>query len=63
MIQPPLDALLMPPIGGAMLPAPRMTAALRAAVLLAAIAARANPENRPTARVAAKPKSENNFPV
>ena len=44
MIQPPLDALLMTPVGGAMLPAPCLTAALRAAIALAAIAAGANPE-------------------
>jgi hypothetical protein len=63
MIQPSLDALLMTPICGAMLAVPRMTAALHAAISLAAIAARANPEHRPAIGVAAKPKPENNFPM
>jgi hypothetical protein len=61
MIQLPFRALLMTPIGGAMLPAPRMTAALRAAIALATIAAGANPEHRPAIGVAAKPKPKNNF--
>jgi hypothetical protein len=61
MIQPPLDALLMTAIGGPMLLAPRLTAALRAAVALAAITARANPEKRPATRIAAKPLPENYF--
>jgi len=47
MIQSPFGALLMTTIGGPMLLAPRLTAALRAAVALAAITARANPEKRP----------------
>ena len=63
MIQPSLDAVLMTPVGCAMLPAPRMTAALRAAITLAAIAAGANPEHFPAVGVAAKPKPENNFPM
>jgi hypothetical protein len=44
-----------------MLLAPRLTAALRAAVALAAITARANPEKRPATRIAAKPLPENYF--
>jgi len=63
MIQPPLDALLMTPVGGATLPAPRMTAAQRAAITLAVIAARANPEHHPAIGVAAKPKPQNNFSI
>jgi hypothetical protein len=63
MVQPPLDALLMPPVGGTMLTTPHMTAALRAAITLAAITAGANPEHRPAIGVAAKPLPENNFPV
>jgi CxxC motif-containing protein (DUF1111 family) len=61
MIQSPLDAPLMTPVGGARLPAPRMTAALRAAITPAAITADANPEHRPAIGVAAKPKPQNNF--
>jgi hypothetical protein len=45
-----------------MLPTPHMTAALRAAITLAAITAGANPEHRPAIGVAAKPLPENNFP-
>jgi hypothetical protein len=63
MIQPSFDASLMPPVGGAMLPAPCLTAALRAAIALATIAAGANPEQISTVSVAAKPKPENNFPM
>jgi hypothetical protein len=63
MVQPPLRALLMPPVGGAMLPAPHMAAALGRAVPLPAIAAHANPKHRPAIRVATKPLPENNFPV
>jgi hypothetical protein len=63
MIQPPLGALLMTPVGCPMLPAPRMAAALRRAVLLAAITAYANPKYRPAIRVAAKPLPENHFSV
>jgi hypothetical protein len=61
MIQPSFRTLLMTPVGGATLPAPRMTAALRAAITLAAIAAGANPEHRPAVGVAAKPKPKSNF--
>lgn len=63
MIQPFLDAVLMTPVGWSMLPAPRMTAALRAAITLTAIAAGTNPEHRPAIEVAAKPKPKNNFPM
>ncbi len=63
MIQPSLDALLMTPVGGAMLPAPSMTPALRTAISLAAIAAHADPEHRQAIGVAAKPKPQNNFPM
>jgi hypothetical protein len=63
MVQPSLRALLMPPVGGAMLPAPHMAAALGRAVPLPAIAAHANPKHRPAIRVATKPLPENNFPV
>jgi hypothetical protein len=63
MIQPSLGALLMTPVRGAMLPAPGLAAALRAAIALAAIAAGANPEQISTVNVAAKPKPENNFPM
>jgi hypothetical protein len=63
MIQSFLGALLMPPVGRAMLLAPRMVSALCAAITLAAIAARANPEQRPAAGVAAKPQQQNNFPM
>ncbi|MHB1795675.1 MAG: hypothetical protein ACYCPO_11975 [Acidobacteriaceae bacterium] len=61
MIQPPFGTLLMPPISGPMLLAPRLTPALRAAVALTAITASANPEHRPAIGVAAKPKPQNNF--
>jgi len=47
MIQPPFGALLMTTIGSPMLLTPRLTAAFRAAVALAAITACANPEKRP----------------
>ncbi|MHB2008353.1 MAG: hypothetical protein ACYCOX_09925 [Acidobacteriaceae bacterium] len=47
MIQTPLNALPMTPIRRTMLPATRLTPALRAAITLAAIAARADPEHRP----------------
>ena len=60
MVQPPL---VMTAIGGPMLPASRLTAAFRAAVALAAITARANPEKRPATRIAAKPLPENYFPM
>jgi len=63
MIQPSLDALLMTTVGGAMLAAAHMAAALARAVPLPAIAARANPKYRPAIRVAAKPLPENHFPV
>jgi hypothetical protein len=63
MIKTPLDALLMPPVGGTVLPAPCLTAALRAAITLAAITTDANPEHRPAIGVAAKPKPQNNFPM
>jgi len=46
MIQPPFGALLMTPIGNPMLLEAGLTPALRAAVTLAAITARANPEKR-----------------
>jgi len=63
MIQPPLGTLLMTPVGRTPLPAPHMAPALCRAVLLPAIAAHANPKNRPAIRVAAKPLPENNFSV
>jgi hypothetical protein len=63
MIQSPFSALLMTAIGGPMLPAPGLTAALRAAVALTAITASANPEHRPAIGVAAKPLPQNNFPM
>jgi hypothetical protein len=53
----------MTPVGGPTLLDSNMTPALRAAITLAAIAARANPEQRPAVSVAAKPKPQNNFPV
>jgi hypothetical protein len=62
-IQPSLDAVLMTPVGGAMLPALRLATALRAAITLAAIAAGANTEHRPAIGVAAKPKPKNKFPM
>ena len=61
MIQPTFDALLMTLIGCAMLLETRLTSTLRTAVTLAAITARADPEHRPAAGVAAKPLPENNF--
>jgi hypothetical protein len=63
MIQPPLDALLMTPVGHAPLPASRLPATRWRAILLPAIAAHANPKYRPALRVAAKPLPENNFSV
>jgi hypothetical protein len=60
-VQPPFQALLMTPVGGATLPPPRMSAALRAAITLPAIAARADRKHRPAIAVAAKPKPQNNF--
>jgi hypothetical protein len=63
MIQPPLRALLMTPIGRLMLPAPHMAAALARSVSLPAIAAHANPKHRPAIRVATKPLPESDFPV
>ena len=63
MIQPALDALLMPPIGRPMLPETGLAAAFRTAITLTAIAARTDPEHRPAARMMAKPKPEYNFPV
>jgi len=63
MIQPALGALLMPPVGRAMLPAPHLAAALSRAVPLTAIAAHAYPKYRPAIRVATKPLPENHFPV
>ena len=63
MIQPALDALLMTTVGGAMLAAAHMAAALARAVPLPAITAPANPKYRPAIRVAAKPLPENNFSV
>jgi hypothetical protein len=63
MIQPPFDAVLMTAVGCAMLPAPRLAAALRAAITLAAIAAGANQEHCAAIGVAAKPKPQNNFPM
>ena len=63
MIQTPLNALLMTPVGGAKLPAPCLTAAIRAAIALAAIAAGANKEQISAVSVAAKPKPQNNFPM
>ena len=61
MIQSPFGALLMTTIGGPMLLAPCLTAALSAAVTLTAITASANPEHRLAIGVAAKPLPENNF--
>jgi hypothetical protein len=63
MIQPPLGALLMTPVSRALLPAPRLAATRRRAILLPAIATHANPKYRPALRVAAKPLPENNFSV
>jgi hypothetical protein len=63
MIQPSLGALLMPPVGRALLPAPHMATTLSRAVLLPTIAAHANPKYRPAIRVAAKSLPENNFCV
>ncbi|WP_420238264.1 hypothetical protein ACOBR2_01240 [Telmatobacter bradus] len=48
MIQPPFGALLMTAIGSPTLLQAGLTSALRAAVTLAAITARANPEKRLT---------------
>ncbi len=61
MIQPPLGALLMTPVGRALLSAPHLAATRCRAILLPAIAAHANPKYRPALRVAAKPLPENNF--
>jgi hypothetical protein len=61
MIQPTLGAPLMAPVGCPMLQAPRMAAARSRAVLLPAVAAHANPKDRPAIRVAAKPLPENHF--
>ena len=63
MIQPPLDTLLMPPVGGAMLIETGLVPALHATVPLPAIAAHANPKHQPAIRVATKLLPENNFPV
>jgi hypothetical protein len=63
MIQPSLGALLMPPVGCAMLTPPRLDTALCATVPLPTIAAHADPEHRSAIRVVAKPQPENNFPV
>jgi len=51
------------PVCGAMLPTTGLTATLRAAITLAAIAALANPKHRPAIGVMAKPKPESNFPM
>ncbi|MFP5204178.1 MAG: hypothetical protein ACLGSH_02345 [Acidobacteriota bacterium] len=61
MIQPSLGALLMAPVGRAVLPARHMATARSRAILLPAIATDADPEHRPAIRVAAKPLPENNF--
>ena len=61
MVQPPLDALPMTPVGGATLPAPLIATTRSRAILLPAIATHADPEHRPAIRVAAKTLPENNF--
>jgi hypothetical protein len=63
MIQPTLGAPLMTPVGRALLPASRLAATRRRAILLPAITAHANPKYRPAIRVAAKPLPENHFSV
>ena len=62
MIQTPFDALLMTPVSCAMLPAPRLTAALRAAISLPAIAARADPKHRPAIRSCGKTSAGEQLP-
>ncbi len=61
MILPAEETLLVTAVGGAELQTPRMVPALRPAVSLPAIAARADPEHRPAARMMTKPKPEYNF--
>jgi len=63
MIQSPLGASLMTPVGRPMLPEPHLAATRCRAILLPAVAAHANPKYRPALRVAAKPLPENNFSV
>lgn len=63
MIQPPFGALLMTPVGRALLLALHLAAARCRAIALPAVAAHANPKYRPALRVATKPLPENNFSV
>jgi len=63
MIQPSLEALLMTPVGRALLPASYLAATRCRAIPLPAVAAHANPKYRPALRVPAKPLPENNFSV
>jgi hypothetical protein len=60
-IQSPLAAALMATVGGTALPLARLLATLLAAVALSPVATGAYREQRPTSRITAKSRSENNF--
>src|SRR5215212_11279031 len=61
MIEPAFRAALMAAVGGAALPEAGLSAASRAAILLSAVTARANPEQRLTSLAATNPWPENHF--
>jgi hypothetical protein len=61
MIEPAFRTLLIAAVGRAVLPAPGLAAARRAAITLSAIAMRANPEQRLASLAAANPLPENHL--
>ncbi len=62
-IESALRALLVPPVGGAPLPAPGSVPAGAAAIAMSAIAMRAEEEQRPALAAEANPLTENRFAV
>jgi hypothetical protein len=63
LIQSPLAAALMATVGGTALPLARLHTTQLAAVALSPVATGADREQRPTSRITAKSRSENNFPM
>lgn len=63
MVQPPLGALLMTAIGGAMLTDPRLGPARLAAIALSPVATGADRERRPTVQITTMSQLKWNFPM
>jgi hypothetical protein len=63
MVQPALNAPLMPAVGTAPLPKPRLAATLGTAIALAPVAVLAYPEHSLAPALAANQLPENDFPL